>query len=117
MSTQLLTKSLRSILEERTLSPGHGRPDASSGSPRPSCFLSCIFRWIADGVQSPDGSIVRLEAVRMGGRWLTSVEALHRFAEAQTPAPSTRRPAAQPSPAARKQGAAKAGKALEKAGA
>lgn len=78
--------------------------------------LSTVFRWIADGVQAPDGSIVRLDAVRLGGRWLTSVEALQRFAEAQTPAPSTR-PTFVKSPAARSKAAAKAGRALERAGA
>ncbi len=60
----------------RLLPPGRrGRPVS----------LSCIFRWIADGVQTPNGDVVRLEAARMGGRWLTSVAALERFAERQTP--------------------------------
>lgn len=45
-----------------------------------------IFRWIHDGIRLPDGRIVRLEAVRLGGRWITSVEAMQRFAAAQTPA-------------------------------
>jgi hypothetical protein len=47
--------------------------------------ISCVFRWIVDGVLGPDGQRVRLEAVRVGGRWLTSVAALERFALAQTP--------------------------------
>jgi hypothetical protein len=46
--------------------------------------LSCIMRWILAGVRTPRGR-VRLEAIRLGGRWLTSVEALERFAVAQTP--------------------------------
>jgi hypothetical protein len=46
--------------------------------------LSCVLRWILDGVVTPHG-LVRLEGIRMGGRWLTSVEALERFARAQTP--------------------------------
>lgn len=45
-----------------------------------------IFRWISEGVRLPDGSRLRLEAVRIGGRWVTSIEALTRFAESQTPA-------------------------------
>jgi hypothetical protein len=36
-------------------------------------------------VRAPSGDLVRLEAVRLGGRWLTSREALQRFAEALTP--------------------------------
>jgi hypothetical protein len=46
---------------------------------------SCIFRWMRDGVKLPDGTVVRLEGIRLGGRWLTSKEALQRFAERQTP--------------------------------
>jgi hypothetical protein len=45
---------------------------------------SCILRWITSGVRV-GGEIVRLEALRLGGRWVTSVEALQRFGEAQTP--------------------------------
>lgn len=47
--------------------------------------LSCILRWITKGSLAPDGRRVRLEAVRIGGRWITSREALARFAEALTP--------------------------------
>jgi Protein of unknown function (DUF1580) len=47
--------------------------------------LSAIFRWISDGIKGPDGTRIRLEAARVGGRWLTSVAALERFAMAQTP--------------------------------
>ncbi len=61
----------------RALPPGrNGRPVS----------LSCIFRWIVDGVLAPDGKRrVRLEASRVGGRWLTSIAALERFADRQTP--------------------------------
>lgn len=59
----------------RMLPPGRrGRP----------VTISCILRWILDGVKTP-GGVVRLEGLRIGGRWITSVEALERFAAAQTP--------------------------------
>jgi hypothetical protein len=59
----------------RMLPPGRrGRP----------VTLSCLLRWVLDGVKTPQG-VVRLEAVRLGGRWITSVEALERFADRQTP--------------------------------
>jgi hypothetical protein len=64
-----------------------------------------IFRWILDGVCSPSGEIVRLDAVRMGGRWITSVQALQRFVEAQTPDLSRRQ--ALPRPLAQRRRAAK----------
>jgi hypothetical protein len=44
-----------------------------------------IFRWITSGVRLPDGTRLRLEARRVGGRWLTSREAIKRFIDAQTP--------------------------------
>jgi len=47
---------------------------------------STLWRWISRGVLLADGSHVRLEAVRLGGRWLTSIPALERFTQAQTPA-------------------------------
>ena len=46
---------------------------------------STLWRWIFTGVQLPDGSRVRLEAIRLGRRWLTSLEAIARFSAAQTP--------------------------------
>jgi len=51
---------------------------------RPVSF-QCVLRWIMDGARGPDGERVRLEAVRLGGRWLTSKEALGRFAARLTP--------------------------------
>jgi hypothetical protein len=47
--------------------------------------ISTLLRWATKGAKAPDGTIVRLEAMRLGGRWLTSCEALQRFAEALTP--------------------------------
>lgn len=49
--------------------------------------VSTIVRWILHGVRG-----VRLEAVRVGGRWITSHEAIERFSAALTAeylAPST----------------------------
>lgn len=43
--------------------------------------LSTALRWVTRGVRG-----VRLEAVRLGGRWVTSLEALDRFAARLTAA-------------------------------
>jgi hypothetical protein len=69
-TTISLTEACRSLPTGR-----RGRP----------VHLSCILRWITKGSLAPDGRRVRLEAVRIGGRWITSHEALTRFAEALTP--------------------------------
>ena len=46
-----------------------------------------LTRWILNGVRAIDGRRVKLEAVRLGCRWLTSEAALRRFAEALTAPP------------------------------
>jgi hypothetical protein len=46
---------------------------------------SCLWRWAHRGVRLDNGRTVRLEVVRLAGRWLTSMEALVRFIERQTP--------------------------------
>jgi hypothetical protein len=87
----LLMEKLISFMEAaRKLPPSRGG--------RPVSF-SCILRWATQGIPGPDGRRVRLEAVRVGGRWLTSEEALARWAEQLTPrldsepAPGPRTPA------------------------
>src|SRR5262245_5802633 len=104
----LSTESALSLTQAaRLLPPGRG------GRP---VTLSCVLRWVLTGARGPSGERIRLEAVRVGGRWLTTREALQRFAEALTP-----RPDAPPAPAPRTAGqraraAEKAGKQLEKLG-
>jgi hypothetical protein len=75
--TNLLAEKLMSLYEAaRRLPPGRrGRPVS----------FSCVLRWITDGIPGPGGSRIKLEAVRVGGRWLTSDEALARWAERLTP--------------------------------
>jgi hypothetical protein len=91
----------------RMLPPGRrGRP----------VTLSCLFRWIVDGVKLPDGSICRLAAVRMGGRWLTSVESLQRFAELQTPRLDAEKAPGPQSPARRQRASERAGQQLDRLG-
>lgn len=46
---------------------------------------STLSRWISSGIKASNGTSIRLEAIKLGGRWLTTVEALRRFAAALTP--------------------------------
>jgi hypothetical protein len=57
-------------------------PPARSGR---RTHLSTLLRWVLHGTTAPNGTFVRLEAVRLGGRWMTSREALQRYAERITP--------------------------------
>ena len=90
----------------RLLPPGRGdRP----------VTLSCLLRWILRGARAPSGQLVRLEAVRIGGRWVTSREALQRFAEALTPSFENASPAPRP-PSSRQRASERAAKQLQKMG-
>jgi hypothetical protein len=75
-----------------------------------------IYRWIAEGVKLPSGEVVRLEAYRMGSRWLTTVEALERFAERQTPRFDADPAPAPRTPASRRRAAENAARELERIG-
>jgi hypothetical protein len=91
----------------RLLPPGRrGRPVS----------LSCILRWILTGAAGPYGERVRLEAVRLGSRWLTSREALQRFAERLTPRLDGEEPPVPRAPARQRQASERAGRELKNLG-
>jgi hypothetical protein len=79
--------------------------------------LSTVLRWILDGAPGPDGRRVKLEALRLGGRWVTSREAIQRFAERLTPQTGDA-PASPPprTPGARRRAAERAANELEQLG-
>lgn len=69
--TTLLAETVISLAQAAAACPG--RRTAARLAP------STIFRWLSRGVRAASGDRVRLEAVRLGGRWVTSSEALARF--------------------------------------
>jgi hypothetical protein len=77
---------------------------------------STVFRWITGGVRLPGGARVRLDAVRLGGRWLTSVQAIERFIAAQTPTFDDAAAARPPKKRPRARAAERAAKELERIG-
>src|SRR5262245_61514796 len=86
------------LTRERTLGLAEAArriPPTRNGVP---VHPSTLTRWILAGAAAPDGRRVRLEAVRLGGRWVTSEEAIYRFALALTagvdPASAGRPPSA-----------------------
>jgi hypothetical protein len=58
---------------------------AAARLPRP-VHPASVHRWATRGIPGPDGTRIRLEAVKVGCRWATSVEALGRFLAATTAA-------------------------------
>jgi hypothetical protein len=108
MSIDLTTETTVSLSQAaRLLPPGRrGRP----------VTLSCLLRWVLDGVKTPSGELVRLEALRLGGRWVTSREALQRFAEALTPRLAGDRPRTPRTPTTRQRAAESAARELDRLG-
>lgn len=76
----MINLSTESILSLRTAAAL--LPSGRGG--RPVSF-NCLLRWILNGAKAPSGETVKLEAVRLGGRWITSREAIQRFADRLTP--------------------------------
>lgn len=53
-------------------------------SRRDGCMTpQCLWRWHKKGAKRPDGSIVRLEAIVVSGRYLSSFAAIERYIAAQ----------------------------------
>jgi hypothetical protein len=79
--------------------------------------LSTLLRWILEGVRGLDGRLVRLEAVRLGRKWVTSRQALQRFTAALTStlenSPTPPRPR---TPGQRQRASERAERELESAG-
>jgi hypothetical protein len=112
VSQQLLSEI--SAGKGEVLSKAGRRLPPSRGDNHPT--LSCLLRWIQDGVLGPNGKRIRLEAARCGGRWLTTAAAIERFIAAQSPSISDE-PTPAPRPAGKRQRASqRAAAQLEKIG-
>ena len=80
-----------------------------------SPHVSTVHRWAIRGV-SCDGQRIFLEAFRIGGRLLCSLEAVHRFCDATATRQHIEPPTAPRSDAQRKKAIAKASARLDAAG-
>ena len=77
-----------------------------------------LTRWIQTGVRLPDGTRLRLRALRAGAKWATRPDWLAEFLEATTAAHLPAEPAPPPrSPAARRRSSAAAAAELDALGA
>jgi Protein of unknown function (DUF1580) len=103
----ILSETVISIHEAAAAFPGR--------QPGKTLNFSTIWRWILKGIRTPDGQVVRLEAVRLGARWVTSREALARFSARLTPT-ATDSQAAPRTPTQRQRASARAAKRLEQIG-
>ncbi len=88
-------------------------PPARTGK---KTHISTLVRWIQDGLRNHAGQTVKLEALRLGNRWMTSREALQRFAERLTP-PTGGEPMSPPrTPTARRKASEQAVRELDRIG-
>ncbi len=71
--------------KEKPISPAAAAQLLPAGRLGRPVSESCVLRWIQKGVEIGSGERVRLEGLRLGRRWITSVAALQRFAARQTP--------------------------------
>jgi hypothetical protein len=74
-----------------------------------------LWRWATAGAKSPLGVRVRLERVRIGGTWYTSLESLQRFFAALTATPYAYFPPPR-TPGLGRRAAERAGAVLDKLG-
>lgn len=77
MPNETAAPQLKPMRDFRDQLPGHRK-----GS---RCHLSTLIRWATDGVKTPAGP-VRLRAVRVGCKWLTTDEWFQEFVAALTTA-------------------------------
>src|SRR5262249_59910646 len=47
------------------------------------CSPATVWRWVVGGIKLADGTILKLEALRLASRWVTTEEAIDRFLLAQ----------------------------------
>jgi hypothetical protein len=107
---------LTSILSETTLSLSQAARIIPPYRLDRPVHPATLTRWILSGVRGPDGSRIRLEAIRRPSGWLTSREAVERFLTRLTPDLDTE-PALRPeTPGKRHRACEQAGRELEKLG-
>lgn len=70
-SQQFAANVYRSLSDVRSRFPG-ARNNAV-------LHLATMIRWCTRGIRQPDGSRVRLRAIRVGSRWLTTSEWVDEF--------------------------------------
>jgi Protein of unknown function (DUF1580) len=68
---------------------GEGLVDAGELARGLDCHVASVLRWLTRGVRGRDGTRVRLEGVRVGGRWKSTWPAAERFLARLNPAAAT----------------------------
>jgi hypothetical protein len=113
---------MASTLLSEEIAGGHGMPLSQAARRFPAyrqgrpVTLSCLVRWVTDGVRGPEGERIRLEAARLAGRWITTPQAIARFIDAQTPRQVDTQSKSSRPPSARQRASERAAAELERCG-
>jgi hypothetical protein len=79
--------------------------------------FTTVLRWIQKGARAANGQVVRLEALRLGCKWISTREAVQRFALKLTEGATSDAPNATPrTPGRRQRAAEQAGQQLTSMG-
>jgi hypothetical protein len=109
-----VVQAVADLLAEHTVGFAAGArtlPSLRNGRP---VHPSSLMRWARTGVRTTDGRVVRLEAIRLASRWVTSTEAIARFVARLTAAPAVELAR---TPAARRRASDEAARELARKGA
>lgn len=105
---------MASPLDEQTFGFAEAARMLPSGRGGRPIAPQTLARWASTGTKGPDGQRRRLQAWRLGGRWVTSREAIERFMLALTPGSDDDTP--EPTPRARRRDREHAARVLDAAG-
>ena len=123
MADVISTPEMPLVLME--IQAGDGQSPAAAGRSipgyrsNPTTNSATVFRWITKGTRVANGRLIKLEAVRVGARWLTSRGAVARFVSALTAAANPDATPTSPvrTPAARRKASSNATAELKRRGA
>ncbi len=85
MSVSVSTPSLLTS-GEKLFSPAAIAKLVPSHRDKAHVNASTVFRWIVRGVKTAGGEVIKLEAIKVGSFWRTSLEAIDRFSKKLTEA-------------------------------
>lgn len=111
-----MTAPVLDITQEQGLSPAQAAKFIPCYRAGKKTHPSTVVRMIQAGVRTPAGRRVKLRAVRLGSRWITSVEAIREFIAAQQGEPETVAAAAFRSPSGRRRASEEAAAELSRIG-
>jgi hypothetical protein len=106
MAINLFTERILSLPQAAKVWPSYQNGKAT--------HVSRLVRALTRGSKDPSGNLIKLEALRLGGQWVTSAEAIQRFAERLTPSDQSAAPRC--TPVARRRAAESADSELERLG-